>query len=121
RATPDLEFHVQPVSLDRFGDPVHPFPAMTASVCNLRPESRGSVRIASPDPAAAPRIRPNYLSTELDRQVAVRSIELVRMVAAMPAFAKYRPEEFLPGPHHRTHDDLVRAAGDIGTTIFHPV
>jgi choline dehydrogenase-like flavoprotein len=121
RSTPDLEFHVQPVSLDKFGDPVHRFPAMTASVCNLRPESRGSVRLAAPDCRAAPRIQPNYLSTERDREVAVRAIELTRSIASKPAFAKFQPEEFLPGPDYRTPDELVVAAGKIGTTIFHPV
>ena len=121
RETPDLEFHVQPVSLDKFGEPVHPFPAMTASVCNLRPESRGSVRIATPDFRTAPRIRPNYLSTENDRDVAVRAIELARSIAAKPAFARFQPEEFLPGPSYRTREELVTAAGNIGTTIFHPV
>ncbi|MFC7704288.1 GMC family oxidoreductase [Plastorhodobacter daqingensis] len=120
KATPDLQYHVQPVSLDKFGDPVHRFPAITASVCNLRPESRGSVHAAGPDFRAAPAIRPNYLSTEGDREVAVRSLRLTRRIASQPAFARYHPEEFRPGAHCESHDDLVRAAGDIGTTIFHP-
>ena len=119
--TADLEYHVQPVSLDKFGDAVHPFPAMTASVCNLRPESRGSVHLTSPEPGAAPAIRPNYLSTEGDRRVAAQSIRLTRQIAAQPAFAKYKPEEYRPGPAYQTEDDLQRAAGEIGTTIFHPV
>ncbi len=121
KATADLEFHVQPVSLDKFGDPVHAFPAMTASVCNLRPESRGSVHAKGPDFRAHPAIRPNYLATEGDREVAVRAIRLARGIAAQPAFARFRPEEFRPGPGYESRDDLVKAAGDIGTTIFHPV
>ena len=121
KATANLEFHVQPVSLDKFGDPVHPFPAMTASVCNLRPESRGSVHAKSPDFRAHPAIRPNYLATEGDREVAVRSIRIARRIAAQPAFARFDPQEFKPGPSFESHDDLIKAAGDIGTTIFHPV
>lgn len=121
KATADLEFHVQPVSLDKFGDPVHPFPAMTASVCNLRPDSRGSVHVTSPDFRDHPAIRPNYLSTESDRDVAVRAIRLTREIAAQPAFARYRPQEHMPGDSFASDAELVRAAGDIGTTIFHPV
>jgi choline dehydrogenase-like flavoprotein len=119
--TANLEYHIQPLSLDRFGDPLHPFPAFTASVANLRPTSRGSVRIGSPDPLAAPKIRPNYLSTDADRGIAAESLKLTRRIAAQPALATYRPEEFLPGPDIRTDAELARAAGDIGTTIFHPV
>ena len=121
KATPDLEFHIQPVSLDRFGEPVHPFPAITASVCNLRPESRGSVHLKSPDFRTAPAIAPNYLATEADRAVAAASIRLTRHIAAQPAFQRFHPEEFRPGPQAQTEAELVRAAGDIGTTIFHPV
>jgi choline dehydrogenase-like flavoprotein len=121
KATADLEFHVQPVSLDKFGDPVHPFPAMTASVCNLRPESRGSVHVTGPDFRAHPAIRPNYLSTPSDRDVAVRAIRLTRKIAAQPAFTRYDPSEHLPGIAFQTDDDLVKAAGAVGTTIFHPV
>ncbi|MGV6873491.1 GMC family oxidoreductase [Pseudochelatococcus sp. B33] len=121
KETADLEYHVQPVSLDRFGDPVHPFPAITASVCNLRPESRGSVHARAPDPAVQPAIRPNYLSAEADRQVAVTAIRLTRRIAAQPAFARFSPQEYRPGPACESDGDLVRAAGDIGTTIFHPV
>ena len=121
RETPDLQYHVQPVSLDKFGDPVHPFPAVTASVCNLRPESRGSVHVSGPDCAQQPRIRPNYLATEADRDVAVRSIRLTREIVEKPAFARFRPEEYKPGPAYGTDEELARAAGDIGTTIFHPV
>jgi choline dehydrogenase len=120
-ATPNVEFHVQPLSLDKFGDPLHPFDAFTSSVCNLRPTSRGHVRIKSADPRAAPAIHCRYLTTDEDRKVAVDSLRLARRVAAQPALAKYRPEEFLPGPQHRSDEELVRAAGDIGTTIFHPV
>ncbi|MGQ3675145.1 GMC family oxidoreductase [Xanthobacter sp. TB0139] len=121
KTTPDLEYHVQPVSLDKFGGGVHSFPAMTASVCNLRPDSRGSIHLKGPDFRTGPAIRPNYLSTQTDRDVAVRAIELTRRIAAQPAFMKFRPEEYRPGPEYRTHEDLERAAGDIGTTIFHPV
>ncbi len=121
KETPDLEYHVQPVSLDKFGDAVHPFPAMTASVCNLRPESRGSVHLDDPLPGSAPMIRPNYLSTAGDRHVAANAIRLTRAIAAQPAFARFQPEEYRPGPDYQTEDDLQRAAGEIGTTIFHPV
>ena len=121
KATADLEFHVQPVSLDKFGDPVHAFPAMTASVCNLRPESRGSVHVSGPDFRAHPAIRPNYLSTPGDRDVAVRAIRLARKIAAQPAFTRFDPSEHVPGIAFQTDDDLVKAAGAVGTTIFHPV
>lgn len=121
KATPDLEYHVQPVSLDKFGDPVHPFPAMTASVCNLRPDSRGTVHAISPDPRQKPEIRPNYLSTDSDRAVAARAIRLTRNIVQQPAFARFSPREHLPGPAYSTEADLIRAAGAIGTTIFHPV
>ncbi len=120
-ATPDLEYHVQPLSLDAFGEPLHDFDAITASVCNLRPEARGHVRIAAPDPAAHPEIRPNYLSTPRDRQIAARAIRLTRRIMGQAAMARYRPEEFRPGPEHETDAALATAAGDIGTTIFHPV
>jgi len=121
RDTPDLEYHVQPLSLEKFGDPLHPFPAFTASVCNLRPESRGSVRIRSPDPVAAPAIKPNYLSTARDRKVAAEAIRLTRRICAAPALSRFAPEEFKPGPQLTSDEELARAAGDIGTTIFHPV
>lgn len=120
-ATPDLEYHVQPLSLDRFGEPLHRFPAFTASVCNLRPTSRGSVHVASPDARQAPRIAPGYLSTEHDRQVAARAIRLTRRIAAAPALARYAPEEYLPGSAAESDEALAQAAGQIGTTIFHPV
>ncbi|WP_298806659.1 GMC oxidoreductase, partial [uncultured Lentibacter sp.] len=119
-ATADLEYHVQPLSLGAFGEPLHDFPAMTASVCNLRPESRGVVEIASADPGDAPRIAPNYLSTEGDRAVAVAAIRQVREIMAQPALARYAPEEMKPGAHLGTEGELVAAAGEIGTTIFHP-
>jgi choline dehydrogenase len=119
-ATPDLEFHVQPLSLEKFGDPLHSFPAFTASVCNLRPSSRGVVHIRDRNPATAPVIAPNYLSTENDRQVAARALRLTRNIVAQPAMAPYRPEEHQPGAHKQTDEELARAAGDIGTTIFHP-
>ncbi|SIQ33188.1 Choline dehydrogenase [Rhizobium sp. RU35A] len=121
KETPDLQFHVQPVSLDKFGDPVHRFPAVTASVCNLRPDSRGSVHVRSPDFAQQPRIAPQYLSAASDRQVAVKAIRLARTIARQPSFAKFHPEEYKPGPSYETEEQLVEAAGHIGTTIFHPV
>jgi choline dehydrogenase len=121
QATPNLQYHVQPLSLEKFGDPLHGFPAFTASVCNLRPTSRGHVRIASGDSHAAPKITPNYLSTAEDRKVAAAALALTRRIVGAPALAKYRPEEFKPGPHYQTEQQLAEAAGLIGTTIFHPV
>jgi len=120
-ATPNIEYHVQPLSLDKFGEPLHRFPAFTASVCNLRPTSRGTVRIKSPDPHAAPAINCRYLSTPEDRKVAADSLRLTRRIAIQPALLRYAPEEFLPGPQFQSDDELARVAGDIGTTIFHPV
>ena len=120
-ATPDLEFHVQPLSLDAFGQPLHDFPALTASVCQLRPESRGHVRITSPDYRQAPQIAPNYLSTDGDRRTAVNAIRLARRIMAQNALARYAPEEMRPGADRVSDEDLSKAAGDIGTTIFHPV
>ncbi|HWA18365.1 MAG TPA: GMC family oxidoreductase N-terminal domain-containing protein [Devosia sp.] len=120
--TPNLQFHVQPLSLDRFGAPLHRFDAFTATVCNLRPESRGTIHLKSIDPYAQPAIQPNYLSTEVDQAVAVDAIRLVRrIVLGSKAFAPYRPEEFRPGPASQSDAELRQAAGDIGTTIFHPV
>ena len=120
--TANLEYHVQPISLDRFGAPPHKFPAFTASVCNLRPTSRGHVSITSADPRVYPAIAPNYLSTEEDRKVAIAAIRLTRrIVTESAALKKYQPEEFMPGPAFQSDDELVKAAGDIGTTIFHPV
>ncbi len=120
-AWPNIEYHVQPLSLDAFGEPLHREPAFTASVCNLNPSSRGTVRLASADPLQAPLIAPNYLSTEDDRQVAADSLRVTRRIVAQPALAKYQPEEWKPGPQYQSDDDLARLAGDIGTTIFHPV
>ncbi|CAB3838714.1 GMC family oxidoreductase N-terminal domain-containing protein [Achromobacter mucicolens] len=120
----NVEFHVQPLSLGAFGEPLHGFDAFTASVCNLRPTSRGSVHAQGPagqKGSEAPVIRPNYLSTEEDLQVAADSIRLVRRIAAAPALQRYQPEEWLPGPAFQTEDELRQAAGKIGTTIFHPV
>jgi choline dehydrogenase len=120
-ATANLEFHFQPLSLDKWGDGLHPFPAFTASVCNVRPTSRGHVHATSADPAVPPLIQPNYLSTDEDRRVAVDSLRLTRHIVAQQSLAGYRPEEYKPGAHLTSNDELVRAAGDIGTTIFHPV
>jgi choline dehydrogenase-like flavoprotein len=113
---------VQPLSLDKFGDPLHRFPAITVSACNLQPTSRGTVRIKSQAPGEMPSIAPNYLSTDEDRQVAADAIRTTRRLMKQPALARFSPEEFLPGPS--VGDDgasLAKAAGDIGTTIFHPV
>ncbi len=118
---PNVEYHVQPLSLDRFGSPLHTFPAFTASVCNLQPVSRGGVHIVSPDPTTAPRIAPNYLTAEADRKVAADSIRLTRRIVSQPALRRYAPTEFLPGTEFETDEELATAAGNIGTTIFHPV
>ncbi len=120
-ATPDLEYHVQPLSLAAFGGDLDPFPAFTASVCNLRPESRGRTGVTTADPAAAPDIRPGYLATDADRRTAAQAIRITRQIAAQPALARYRPEEVRPGPALQSEMELVHAAGEIGTTIFHPV
>jgi choline dehydrogenase-like flavoprotein len=119
----NIQYHVQPLSLDKFGDPLHAFPAFTASVANVQPTSRGYVRLTSPDPEAKPAIQPNYLSTEEDRRVAADSIRVTRKIVSQPALAAYRPEEYLPGSQVADSDAaaLAKAAGDIGTTIFHPV
>ena len=119
--TPNLQYHVQPLTLEKFGEPLHPFPAFTASVANLRPESRGYVRITGPDPFAPPAIQPNYLSTHADRLIAAESIRLTRRIVAQPALEKYKPEEFMPKDNPETDDELAKAAGEVGTTIFHPV
>jgi choline dehydrogenase len=119
---PNIEFHVQPLSLDKFGEPLHRFPAITVSACNLRPTSRGTIRLRSTDPADKPKIAPNYLSTLEDRRVAADAIRVTRRLMKQPALQPYHPEEFLPGP--AVGDDevsLAKAAGDIGTTIFHPI
>ena len=118
---PNLEYHVQPLSLDAFGEPLHGFDAFTASVCNLNPTSRGTVRIRSPRFEDAPAIAPNYLSTAEDRQVAADSLRVTRRIVNQPALAKYAPHEWKPGTQFESDDDLARLAGDIATTIFHPV
>ena len=120
-ASPDLEWHVQPLSLPKFGDPLHSFGAITPSVCNLRPTSRGHVRIASADPLTNPKVMCNYLSTEADHQAAVKGLRMTREIMAAPALARYRPDELLPGPQVVSDDDLQQAARELGTTIFHPV
>ncbi|HCY47722.1 MAG TPA: choline dehydrogenase, partial [Alphaproteobacteria bacterium] len=120
-ATPDLEYHIQPVSLDAFGQPPHEFPAITMSVCNLRPRSRGHVRITSSNPKDHPDIAPNYLSDAEDKLVAARSIRLTRKIMGQEMLKNYAPEEYKPGAHLTGDDELALAAGDIGTTIFHPV
>ncbi len=118
---PNVEYHVQPLSLDAFGEPLHPFPAFTASVCNLNPTSRGTVQIRSARPDDAPAIAPRYLSTPEDRQVAADSLRLTRRIVAQPALARFQPQEFKPGPVYQSDEELARLAGDIATTIFHPV
>ena len=118
---PNLEYHVQPLSLDAFGQPLHNFNAFTASVCNLNPTSRGSVQIKSADFKDAPAIAPNYLSTDADRKIAADSLRLTRSIVAQPALQKYAPEEYKPGSQFQSDADLARLAGDIATTIFHPV
>ena len=119
--TPNLQFHVQPLSLDKFGEPLHNFPGLTASVCNLNPQSRGNVHIVSRDHRVAPSIDPNYLSAEQDKIVAAQSIKLARRIISQPAMKKYNPQEFAPGIQFQSEEDLKKVAGDIGTTIFHPV
>jgi choline dehydrogenase-like flavoprotein len=122
RERANIQFHVQPLSLDRFGEPLHTFPAFTASVTNVQPTSRGYVRLRSADPGAAPAIKPNYLATDEDRSVSADSLRTVRRIVAQPALRRFAPQEFLPGPE--VGDDkasLVKAAGAVGTTIFHPV
>jgi choline dehydrogenase len=118
---PDLQYHVQPLSLDKFGEPLHRFNAFTASVCHLRPTSRGNIHIVSPEASAPPMIAPNYLSTDYDRHVAANALRLTRRIAAAPALARYTPKEILPGIEFQTEEELQQAAGKVGTTIFHPV
>jgi choline dehydrogenase len=120
-ATPNVQFHVMPLSLEKFGESFHPFGAITVSVCNLRPTSRGSIHVRSRDPCDAPIVRPNYLSTTEDRRIAIDSLRLARRIVAAPALARYRPEEYKPGAHLTSDDELAKAAGDTSTTIFHPV
>ncbi len=121
QAQPNLQYHVQPLSLEKFGDPLHAFPAFTASVANLHPTSRGHVRLSSADSYAPPKITPNYLSTAQDRTTAAAALALTRRIVAAPALSRYAPEEFMPGIQYRTEEELAEAAGLIGTTIFHPV
>jgi choline dehydrogenase len=122
RERANIQFHVQPLSLDRFGEPLHTFPAFTASVCNVQPTSRGHLRLKSADPAAAPAIKPNYLATDEDRRIAADSLRTVRRIVAQPALRAFAPQEYLPGAAVGDDDaSLVKAAGDVGTTIFHPV
>ena len=121
QAWPNLQYHVQPLSLDAFGEPLHPFDAFTASVCNLNPSSRGSVSLRSADFQDAPLIAPNYLSTDEDRRVAAQSLRLTRRIVEQSALSRWQPEEFKPGVQFQSDEDLARLAGDIATTIFHPV
>ncbi len=118
---PNIEYHVQPLSLDAFGEPLHAFPAFTASVCNLNPTSRGTVQIKSARFEDAPAIAPNYLSTDEDRKVAADSLRLTRRIIAQPALARFKPEEFRPGVQFQSDEELARLAGDIASTIFHPI
>ncbi len=120
-STPDLEYHVQPLSLDKFGDPVHRFPAFTASVCDLRPQSRGHIGIRDRDPASAPKIAPCYLTHEEDRAKAAKALRLTRRIVAQSALAPFKPVEYLPGAEFTTDEQLAHVAGNVGTTIFHPV
>src|SRR5205085_7610208 len=119
--TPNIEWHVQPLSLDKFGDPLHSFPAITPSVCNLRPSSRGWVRVRSPRASEHPEIKLNYLHTEEDRKVAVDGMRFTRRIMAARALQQYAPVEYRPGASITDERDLARAAGELGTTIFHPV
>ena len=119
--TANLEFHFQPLSLDTWGSGLHPFSAFTASVCNLRPTSRGSIHLSGPTIDDGPDIRPNYLSTEEDRRVAVDSLKWARRIVAQPALAPFKPEEYKPGAYIRSDEEMLVSAGDLGTTIFHPV
>jgi choline dehydrogenase-like flavoprotein len=123
QSSANIQYHVQPLSLDKFGEPLHPFPAFTASVTNVRPTSRGALTLKSKDPSQPPAISPNYLATPEDRRVAADSIRVTRKIVGQPALQKYSPVEYLPGTQVRNDDEagLVRSAGDIGTTIFHPV
>ncbi len=118
---PNLQFHIQPLSLDKFGDPLHTFPAFTASVCNLRPSSRGTVTLDGADPSKQPKIAPNYLSTDEDRQVAADALRVIRNVISQPALAAFKPEEYRPGAHLTSDEDLAIGAGAVASTIFHPV
>eukprot|EP00466_Bigelowiella_natans_P007255 jgi/Bigna1/76612/fgenesh1_pg.42_\ len=119
--TPNIQYHVQPLSLNRFGEPLHDFPGMTLSVCNLRPTSRGSVSLKSNNPREAPRIDPNYLATDEDRLVAAESLRHARMMMEISPLSNLEPEEVFPGTHLMSDEDLAASAGDISASIFHPV
>jgi choline dehydrogenase-like flavoprotein len=119
--TPDVQYHIQPLSLDRFGEPLHPFPAFTIAPCNLRPRSRGSVHAVSADTRDAPRIHPNYLSDPEDRRVAADCLRLTRRIVAQAPLARYAPQEYAPGVQFQSDAELATAAGQVGSTIFHPV
>ena len=123
QSSANIQYHVQPLSLDKFGEPLHPFPAFTASVANVQPTSRGTLALKSNVPSVPLAIKPNYLSTPEDRRVAADSIRVTRKIVAQPALKKYSPVEYRPGAQVRDDDEaaLEHAAGDIGTTIFHPV
>ena len=122
RERANIQFHVQPLSLDRFGEPLHTFPAFTTSVCNVQPTSRGHIRLKSQDPADPPAIAPRYLTTDEDKHVAADALRVARRIVAQPALARYQPVEVLPGPAVGNDEtSLIKAAGDIGTTIFHPI
>jgi choline dehydrogenase-like flavoprotein len=120
-ATPNLEYHVQPLSLESFGSPLDPFPAFTASVCNLRPVSRGHVAIASADPSQAPAIQPNYLAEPEDLAIAVEAVRITRRIVAQPALARFSPVEFRPGQDSDSDEEIAKAVGNISSSIFHPV
>lgn len=120
-ATANIEYHVQPLSLEKFGEDLHEFPAITISVCNLRPESRGTCHIQSTDPNVPPAIKPNYLSTDGDRKVAADSLRHARNLMATHRLSEFNPIELKPGAHLQSDEELAKAAGDVGTTIFHPV
>jgi choline dehydrogenase len=120
-ARPNIQYHVQPLSLEKFGDPLHTFNAFTASVCNLRPSSRGSIHISSKDLDAPPLINPNYLNTDQDKKVAIDAVRFTREIIAQPAFDQYSPVELKPGKQFDSDEDLLKQIGEIGTTIFHPI
>jgi len=119
--TPNLEYHVQPLSTDKLGDPLHPFPAITVSVCNLRPDSVGSCHISTPKAETQPAIRLNYLSADNDRRIAIQSVRQVRKIMTAKRLAVFEPKEILPGPEVSSDDEILREVGNIATTIFHPV
>ncbi|MBL4726185.1 MAG: choline dehydrogenase, partial [Rhizobiaceae bacterium] len=120
-ASPNIEYHVQPLSLDKFGEPLHSFPAITVSVCNLRPQSRGTMHISSANPFDKPLINPNYLSAEADKQVAVDSIRHARRLMTTKTMAQFNPHEIKPGLAYDSDEQILEAAGDVATTIFHPI